>query len=229
MNIEELKLELKYTSRRGSLCYSVKDHNTLAVKAPHGTSMDYIREDISRNWDKVHKLFESYYLDFPVCGFADGMKLFLMDTEIILRYKTMDGIAFHFNPDENTLYVAKDLQNEVESLLKCFFSHKAEYLRVRCRYLAMQHNFRINRINLRWVSSKWGSCSVKGNVTLSNYLIMAPKAIQDYIILHELCHLRHMNHSKDFYTLLQKLDAQYKEHRAWLKDKGRALRIFHQK
>jgi hypothetical protein len=190
--------------------------------------MDYIQQDIKRNRNRLQQLFDSYNLDSPSFDYSDGSKLLLMGDDFTLHYIDTEEYIWFLNVDMHILCVSKAHQSQIVEVLKDFYSSQAEYLRSRCRTLASEHGIKVNRIALRWTHSKWGSCSTLGNVNLCKFLILAPTAIQDYIILHELCHLIHMNHSSEFYALLGKMDPDYKLHRHWLKDRGKSLRIFPQ-
>ena len=79
------------------------------------------------------------------------------------------------------------------------------------------------RIAIRGQSKRWGSCSAKGNLNLNWKLIMAPPDILDYVVAHELCHLRHPNHQPDFWHTLEKLMPDYASRRNWLKQNGHIL------
>ena len=78
-------------------------------------------------------------------------------------------------------------------------------------------------ISVRNFKSRWGSCDCRGQLLFNWNIIKAPHAIADYVVVHELCHLVHPNHSKDFWALVQKFDPAYQEHRDWLKQQGSAL------
>ncbi|MFN0213621.1 MAG: M48 family metallopeptidase [Saprospiraceae bacterium] len=75
----------------------------------------------------------------------------------------------------------------------------------------------IRSVNLKYNHSNWGSCSRSGNVNLSTRLLFAPKAVQDYVILHELAHLIEMNHSDRFWALIERFMPNYTEAEKWLK------------
>lgn len=81
------------------------------------------------------------------------------------------------------------------------------------------------KITIREQKTRWGSCSTKGNINLNWKLIMAPMEVLDYVVIHELCHMREMNHSKEFWKLVEYVFPQYKKCRAWLKDNGDLLSI----
>jgi hypothetical protein len=73
--------------------------------------------------------------------------------------------------------------------------------------------------------TRWGSCSKKGNINLNWRLIMAPLHVIDYVVVHELCHLKVMNHSKDFWNLVESIQPNNHERRRWLKVNGNRLGI----
>jgi len=71
--------------------------------------------------------------------------------------------------------------------------------------LAGKYGFKVNRVTIKDNRSNWGSCSTKGNINLNLRLVLLPDHLRDSVILHELCHLRHMNHSVKFHALLDVL------------------------
>jgi predicted metal-dependent hydrolase len=79
------------------------------------------------------------------------------------------------------------------------------------------------RIRVREVGSCWGSCSHAGDLTFSWRLIFAPPEILEYLISHEVAHLKEMNHSPRFWKVVGKLCPHWKESRAWLRDQGHML------
>ncbi|MCM1159537.1 MAG: M48 family metallopeptidase [Bacteroidales bacterium] len=68
--------------------------------------------------------------------------------------------------------------------------------------------------------TRWGSCSSKGTISYNWHLILMPERIMDYVIVHELCHLREMNHSKRFWQLVEEILPDYASRRKWLKENG---------
>ena len=79
------------------------------------------------------------------------------------------------------------------------------------------------RITIRKQRTRWGSCSSKGNLSFNCLLMQAPKAVLSYVIIHELCHRKHMNHSKDFWSEVEKAFPDYKTAKKWLKENGHVL------
>lgn len=80
-----------------------------------------------------------------------------------------------------------------------------ETLPLRLAELALRYGFSYRRVTIKHNRSNWGSCSTKGNINLNLNLVRLPKELQDYVMLHELCHLRHMDHGTEFHRLLEEL------------------------
>lgn len=79
------------------------------------------------------------------------------------------------------------------------------------------------RITIRMQKSRWGSCSGKGNLNFNCLLMNAPEGIVDYVVVHELCHRKEMNHSPRFWNEVGKVLPDYKDRRKWLKEHGSEL------
>ncbi|MEM3638035.1 MAG: SprT family zinc-dependent metalloprotease [Conexivisphaerales archaeon] len=79
------------------------------------------------------------------------------------------------------------------------------------------------RLNIRDQRSRWGSCSSRKNLSFNFRIGLAPKEVMDYVVLHELIHLKFMNHSPAFWKELARYCPQYKEHEKWLKRNGNHL------
>lgn len=100
-------------------------------------------------------------------------------------------------------------------LQKEIHSHVAE--------MARELGVKPKRITLRDTSSRWGSCSASGNLSFSRRLVFAPREIVEYLVAHEMSHLKEMNHSRAFWHHVAVLCPYYKKYSAWLKRHGGAL------
>lgn len=98
-----------------------------------------------------------------------------------------------------------------------------EYLPHRLLLLAKQYGFRVNRITLRSQQGRWGSCSQHGNISINWRLIQAPDTVSDYVLLHELAHLREPNHQAPFWALVEHMMPEYETQKAWLREHGATL------
>lgn len=78
-------------------------------------------------------------------------------------------------------------------------------------------------ITIRHQRTRWGSCSAKGNLNFNCLLMLVPEKVLDYVIVHELCHRKEMNHSRQFWALVARVIPDWQEHRRWLRQYGNAL------
>lgn len=87
------------------------------------------------------------------------------------------------------------------------------FLPNRLAALAAAHDFKYEQCKVRHAKSRWGSCSSQGVINLNAALLLVPSELLDYVLLHELCHTRQMNHSDKFWMEMQQVDANFKQHR----------------
>lgn len=117
-------------------------------------------------------------------------------------------------------------QTSLQKLIRDWYRQQAEeYLHHRVRELAAATGLRPTALEIKTYKARWGSCTFQGKVQLNWKLIMAPPAIIDYVIIHELCHLQQHNHSPAFWHLVARFDPDFTTHRAWLKQNGSQLEL----
>ncbi len=97
-----------------------------------------------------------------------------------------------------------------------------EILPPRLEELAREHSFQYNQVRIKNNVSNWGSCSRKGNINLNLNLVRLPEDLRDYVMLHELCHLKHPNHGPGFHSLLESVCPEHRKKEKEL----RKFRIF---
>ena len=114
---------------------------------------------------------------------------------------------------ENKEWVLERLEKNKQRSAEALSSEEIErlrkeakaYLPERLAMFAELYSFNFNQVRIKNNVSNWGSCSRKGNINLNLRLMTLPEDLRDYVILHELCHLRHPNHGKGFHSLLESL------------------------
>jgi predicted metal-dependent hydrolase len=121
-------------------------------------------------------------------------------------------------------------ENEREKFIRDglaeWYKHEAfKQFKERTRFYSEVLKLYPNNIRVKEQKSIWGSCSTKNNINFNWKLIMSPQAVLDYIVVHELCHLKHRDHSKNFWDLVELIIPDYKEKKKWLKENGRSLRL----
>ena len=119
---------------------------------------------------------------------------------------------------------ASDLSDTQRSALeKRYLDAAREYFPKRAAYFQTLTGGIYNRITIRDQKTRWGSCSAKGTLSFNWRLMLAPPAVLDYVVVHELCHLTHMDHSPAFWQAVEAVCPDYRTHRKWLKDHGHEL------
>ena len=131
---------------------------------------------------------------------------------------------------EKTLQKDRKLKEELETLPAltyndiCKLAEKAkEVIPERVRYYAGKIGVTYGRITIRNQKTVWGSCTAKGNLNFNCLLMLTPPEVLDSIVVHELCHRKHMNHSAEFYAEVLRVYPDYRKWEKWLKENGKRL------
>ena len=125
-------------------------------------------------------------------------------------------LAFHEEQVKVTIGLSKDSID--------FFKREAkELLSARALDYAARLGLRPSRVSVRDTRSRWGSCSQNGSLSFSWRLIFAPEFVRDYVVAHEVAHLKEMNHSARFWAQVKILSPDVDRARKWLRDHGRSL------
>jgi len=112
---------------------------------------------------------------------------------------------------------AEKLQTEFDSKLPAWLKRTCRtYISQRAHNLAKKMNIDFQKITLKKLKSRWGSCSARGSLNFNLHLVHFAPPIIDYVIIHELAHRVHLNHSPSFWKLVEKYDPKYKYHRRQL-------------
>ena len=117
----------------------------------------------------------------------------------------------------------KHLQNTepyTEDEIRSFIAKAKEIIPTKVEFYADKIGVTYNKITIRCQRTRWGSCSSKGNLNFNCLLVLLPDEIIDSVVVHELCHIKHMNHSKAFYDEIERVFPKYNECNKWLKDNG---------
>lgn len=143
------------------------------------------------------------------------------ETEILYRGEKVqftvspnrDGHLVQFGDQWLHVRHAANLRPAIERHLRKLATSE---LTVRTLALARQHTVTVHRVTIRNQRSRWGSCSCRDTISLNWRLIQMPDAVRDYVILHELAHVREHNHSQRFWRLVEQLCPNYREAKAWI-------------
>lgn len=183
-----------------------------------------------REW--ILNKFESYRQRLaqirPEREFVSGERLLFMGKDYPLKVIEDEGRSTSINLTDSQfhVYINKDIPLEkrreaIRSELEQWYISKAKkIIQERLELFNDRIGVKINTVRFKNQKTRWGSCSNKGNLNFNWKLVMAPTYIVDYVVVHELCHLIQMNHSKEFWQQVRSLIPDYKERRKWLKENG---------
>lgn len=147
--------------------------------------------------------------------------LYVSDNEIermvISKSKWIDE---HMLKVQSTIDERSKLEKITFEQIKELANQAVEYIPKRVKYYAEKENFVYNKITIKNLVSRWGSCSTKGNLNFNCLLMLTPDYVIDYVVVHELCHLREMNHSEKFWAEVEKIMPDYQRAELWLKQNG---------
>jgi predicted metal-dependent hydrolase len=132
--------------------------------------------------------------------------------QLVLSLPKLEENDF-YTRDFVTTLISKGISAD---LLPAFTKRVHEYNQIHFRE-------RINDVRLKYIHSRWGSCATSGNLSFSSKILLAPTNIMDHIIIHELAHLKEMNHGPRFWKWVERADPDWVRHEAWLKKFGDKL------
>jgi hypothetical protein len=216
-NNKNIKYKL-VRSERKTLSLQINNKSQLIVRSPYSLNIDEIEKFIcSKNeWIK-HKI--------------DLSKL-----RTIQKHRYVNGENFLYLGNLYPLIISKQNKclifdgKEFLSPLgeRCTFLdwYKDTFKKIaipRLNYYADTFQFKYKNVRIKSQKTLWGSCSKDNNINLNYLLIMAPISVIDYVIVHELSHTRHKDHSKKFWGLVASILPNYKASSRWLKDNGHKL------
>lgn len=121
------------------------------------------------------------------------------------------------------LAAAPQLQPFTEEELKALAKQAAQIIPERVAYFAPLVGVTYSRITIRSQHTRWGSCSAKGNLNFNCLLVLCPPEVLDYVVVHELCHRKELNHSAAFWSEVAKVCPDYLRQKAWLRENGGVL------
>ena len=167
--------------------------------------------------------------DEPRIQYQDGNILKIREEDFLIRFHMQDhkGSKARLVGNEIHILLAQHLSPELQQqasiqlISKCLSQKFYGWIKEKIQSINQLH-FRqpIESIHFKHVTSKWGSCSSTGKITLSTRLLFAPEKVVEYVCVHELAHLLEHNHSERFWVNVERAMPDYKECRTWLKIHG---------
>ena len=231
-------------SKRKTMSMSINKDGSVIIRAPHlfptdveiqrfvEDKMDWILSQRERQQDRedmrLVRRFETDY-SFPYLGeerlveMQKGKKnqFSYENGSIIIKTPYYEALIENYEADANKSSIEK-LQN---NLKKWYKKQAADYITKRVDYYRTIIGVTVHSVSIKSRKSQWGSCDSNGDITFSWRLVMArPEAI-DYVVIHELCHRKHMDHSNAFWDEVQKYMPDFKKQKQWLEENSVNLNI----
>ena len=212
-------------SRRRTIALIVRNDGTLVVRAPLRAPEKFIREFVASKADWVRKQqARAQKIARTVArAYGDGEKFLYLGQAYPLKIVPPRRMALtlkeRFELSESALPRAE------AAFVRWYKARAAEVLPERVNDLAARHGYRVSKVRITSARTRWGSCSPQGTLSFSWRLVMAPAAVIDYVVIHELVHLEIKNHSQKFWARVGERLPEYKTHVAWLRRNGRFLTL----
>ena len=216
----------KRVPRRRHVHILVNDEGTVEVRAPWRFGLRKAREVLGKNTDWVLKTRDAVRERLAQRPrLVTGVRLPLLDGSLRLDVRPraqidmFDGAGLWRGRVERRgtvlrVSTASLGEDELRALIEHWYRREAaDWLAGRVEHYSPRLGVRPSRVTIRGQRSRWGSCSARGAVSLNWRLMMVPAALADYVVVHELCHLRHMNHSPRFWAMVGSIVPDYRHRR----------------
>lgn len=211
--------------------------SVLNISKPLRCSQNEVVKIIRDNEDKLYSQYNDIIsLDSKeIKHWSDGEKIFYKGQEYVIKREKQDGQYLRIIIDEvnKNLRILSPLKNEEEikeyvdrAIKKLFKNNTEAMLMTKLPHWSNITKLEYKSFKVRDATTKYGSCKPRTReLYFSSRLIMLPEDIVDSIIVHELCHIVHKNHSKEFYDLVKKYIPNYDDIRKWLKVNNKIINI----
>jgi predicted metal-dependent hydrolase len=219
-----VKIDNLVLSKRKTITLVVEADGSLTVRAPKGLSRKRIQAvvDEKAGWI-AEKQAVAQRLKPPLRRYEAGeMLLFLGQEYPLLR---PEGESCRVTFDGKRFLMPAGCADPVGACEAWYRAAARRVLQERVAKLASQHGFTYKKLRISGARTRWGSCSTSGTLSFTWRLVMAPPAAVDYVVLHELAHIDHPNHSPAFWQRVGELVPDYKDQLKWFHQHGAALRL----
>lgn len=205
---KEIQFDLEFQDRK-SLGITVHPDRKVTVRAPLGASMEKIREKIRKRAPWILKQ-QSYFLSFepltPARKYVSGESHLYMGRQY--RLKVYDAEQNGVKLTRGFLEVYTMDRKKVKPLVLDWYKGRAaiKFPEIAAPWIERFQKYGVapSATVIKWMEKRWGSCTPKGKIILNVELMKAPKRCMEYVVVHELCHLIHHNHSSAFFELQTK-------------------------
>jgi predicted metal-dependent hydrolase len=229
VNVELNYRLVRSKKRKKTISLQLREDGAIIIQAP----CDILRSEIDRffhrtkDWidRKIREKQELQKDNRPKELLPGETFLFLGSSYPLLvndRYNTLNPLTFS---GHEFIFNSEHVHRAKTLLIEWYRANAREYIEERVCHYSRILKLRPGRVRIGNAKKRWGSCSHHNHLSFTWRLIMAPGPVIDYVVAHELVHIKEKNHSNRFWNLLERAVPDYGKHRLWLKEKGHLLNI----
>ena len=212
-------------SARLTLVMVMNGDGDLVVRSPRHISIERIRNFVTANGDWIDRK-RKRMLARP----QPKLKLFIDEEEFLFlgqsHYLRLTDESCRISISNGNLILPQQcLGQAAEKLTQWYKSQARQHIEERCTHFAVVLGVAFKGIHITSPRQRWGSCGSRGTLNFNWRLVMAPPEVIDYVVIHEMTHLKYFNHSPEFWVKVKALSPDFKRHQAWLKANKHRLAI----
>jgi predicted metal-dependent hydrolase len=218
-----IQIDKLVRAKRRTIALIVERDGSLTVRAPRRAALSDIEQFIQQKSSWIERSREKLKaIGSPVKKqYTEGENFLFLGSPYELRLVDSQHPALKF---DNGFTLASAAQAHGEKIFADWYKKQAAQIFPEwVLYHARLHGFSPKQIKINSAKTRWGSCGSNGNINFTWRLVMAPLDVIDYVVVHELAHLRVRNHSPQFWKLVAAIDVNYKKKRQWLRENGEML------
>lgn len=222
-------------SHRRTLSVKLSTRDLNKVYASQGTPQKVILDFLSskqdwleRNINKIEEIKrQEHQPEFKEGGlfpYLGEMKYFTLipSKNKKTKLRIEDGFISCYHCEDQV----PDKDKALQGLIQLYKNEAAVYLVERCKFLSQELKLIPSQVKVQTAHTRWGSCNSRGMINLNWKLMLFSPSLIDYVIIHELCHLKHMNHSENFWSLVKSFYPHYDQAQEYFKTEGLRISAF---
>jgi predicted metal-dependent hydrolase len=191
------------------------------MRASHASIQEFIHEKadwISRTREKLKSIVQP-----TAHKYTDGETFLYLGTSFYLKLVKAQRPSLKF---DNGFALGQSAQKRgLAAFTRWYKASAKDIISERVAQYAHQYGFAPKQVKISSAQTRWGSCSADGTLNFTWRLVMAPLEVIDYVVIHELVHLRVKDHSSKFWKAVASICPEYKKHRKWLRENGEKLNL----
>jgi predicted metal-dependent hydrolase len=221
------KITIRRSARATQVKVRVAPDGTLRASLPLYAPLFLVKRLIKSSRDELRSLLHEAS---PSITFTDGMHV---GKSFSLTVRRTEGAKAKVERHKQQIIVTLSSGQELDhtdinrmvrdAVIAALRIEAKSYLPRRLSFLAQKYTYNYEKVRFSHSSGRWGSCSSNGTISLNIALMKLPFELIDYVIIHELSHTKHMNHSSEFWQLVSVGDPQYQQHRRLLKSENPSI------